>query len=529
MADQIIYPVAFDDECAYCEVWTREFTSNPGSTYSVEDLSNAPYRVLSLGDDAMVPGIEFDLSIPIAHPDNWLLVTFVPFDHLGKRGNVKHKKNKGSRGEIDDPGGPEGMESLLLWIDASQEGFAENDDVDTATDFSGNGHDMTCSQGTAFQPKWSDGQTPAGTPVFDFITPSLSSFSGDLNTDNAVNEPEYLRTATTLAIPTDGMTVFLVARRDGAHVEHTVFYRGADNTGQTPWVKEEDAGAGVYKVKWDPTGAIITPSDTTEFFIHAVRFESTSLARQYYNAEQAGSTWDPVASFDSATGFMLGGGNLQIAEFIVFEGALTDVEMNDIFAYLSDKHFNGTVDPPLGTAPDPPSVVLVSETTSSITVDVTMPASAPDSIRITINGLHSYDETVTVAGSATQTIVIGGSLNPDTTYVLDFRSVDAGLTSTKVSLIVTTDAVELVALDTPTDPDVAYSEGDQTVIVRVQPGANNPSLTEYHVETSSVTGGPYAFRAFGYDDGFGGLITFGVVQFSSAYTLYMRAVEIPAR
>jgi hypothetical protein len=495
----------------------------------------------------MVPGEAFPLSIPISAPENWQLATFVPFDHLAKRGKVQTFKVQGSRGEVVPPVGPEEEASLILWIDPSQEAFDDLDDVATATDFSGNGNDMTCSQSTAFQPRWQENQTLAGTPAFDFNTPSLSSFSGDLDTDNAANEPEYLRNAAVIATPTDGMTVFLVARRDGAHVEHTVFYRSATNGGQLPWVKEEDAGAGVYKVKWDPTGAIITPSDTTDWFIHAVRFESASLARQYYNGVQAGSTWNPTADFDADVGFMLGGGNIQIAEFQVFAGALTDASMDRRFSYLSDKHFgDGTGDPPVGASPDPPSVVLVSKTTSTITVDVTMPASAPDSIRITINGIHSYDETVTVAGSATQTIVIGGALNPDTTYVLSFRSVEDSLVSTAVSLTVTTDEVELVALDTPTSPDVSYSEGDQTVIVRVQPGANNPSLTEYHVETSSVTGGPYAFRAFGYDDGFGGLITFGVVQFSSAYTLYMRAwavktgwtdsskmtefsVEIPAR
>jgi hypothetical protein len=520
--DKIIYPVAFDNECAYCEIWTREFTTNPGSTYSVENLTAAPFRVLTLGDDAMVPGVEFDVEVPIAGPDNWLLATFVPFDHLGKRGNVKLRRTKGSRGDVTDPGGPESEASLIAWFDPGQESYADNDDVSSATDFSGNANAATCSQGVLFQPIWKENVTPAGTPSFRFTAgANANGITGvDLNTDAGAGEPEYLRTGFLGEIPTAGMVIMGVFRRWGAHVEHGGFYGGASNTGGSQWLKETHNIPDSTSVAWYPSGDVISGSLSTDFFIHTVVFESATVAKQYYNGVLAGSSWNPSADFDGDFGIIMGGGGeIEIAELQVYNSAGIDLTARHL--YLSDKHFNGTVDPPPGTAPDPPAAAAqISNTVDTITVRVTMPASAPDSIRIGVAGTRSYDETVTVAGSATQDFVITG-LEADTSYPLTFASVEAGLVSTSISIVGATDTAG-GTLDFPTSVEQAYSAGSQDILVRAQFGANNPLGTAIHASTSTAALGPYTGDYVGYEDGFGALIRIPYAQTSTSHTVYIR-------
>jgi hypothetical protein len=138
--------------------------------------------------------------------------------------------------------------------------------------------------------------------------------------------------------------------------------------------------------------------------------------------------------------------------------------------------------PPLGTPPDPPTAAIqLSQTSNSVTARVTLPAVAPEYIRVTaggVAGLRIFDVAVTEAGGDDQDIVIDG-LYPDSTYTFNFESVTDGLTSeTGVGFIGYTEASDGI-LDAPTVTGVTYNSGDQSFMITVTAGANNPSDTWY--------------------------------------------------
>lgn len=217
--------------------------------------------------------------------------------------------------------------------------YEDNDDVGTATDFKDGLYPATVA--TGWKPKYKTNQTPNGGPVFDFVSVNGNgNFSGYVGHPASAGEPQYLASPL-IAIPTAGMTIFTVAKRDGAHVEHGIFWRFASATGNSHGaLKETHGGDGsTDKVKWDDSSShIITASLSTDWFIHAIRFESATTVRQYYNGVDVGS-FDPATGADQILAMFLGsGGEVQIAEQHGFVDAISDSSMVRRHAYLSAIH-----------------------------------------------------------------------------------------------------------------------------------------------------------------------------------------------
>lgn len=524
-ADKIIYPVAFDNECAYCEVWIREFTANPGSPYSVENLTPNPYKVLTLGIDAMVPGIEFNLPIPLAGPDNWLMVTFVPFDHLAKRGNIQTKRNKGSRG-TNNPNNPTGLAKTVFWWEADGEtGYANGDPIGTLTDQSSNGNDAV-----ATVPGGSLGGGSDGT----YVTNGLNSLP-IVRTVGSVPGQGCFRTPVLFNPATYGATFFLVARRTSYRnsgffigFQSNVSGEGSNNANlgdkgdtfsNTNQMAYQTSETNVKVIVQDPCDAFgivcldIAP-DTVS---------GTPSITPYFN-NVAGTPFEGHHNInhDKLIEIACGGNGGTInAEFYcvgITQGQMTADERNDAHLYLIDKINIGTP-PPLDDSPDPPaSVVQVGSSASSITVRVTMPATAPDSIRIGVGTTRSYDETVAVAGGATQDFTIG-DLSADTPYNLSFRSVVGGLVSTAVSIVGTTSA-EGGTLNDPTSLAATYSRGDQAIILTAT-ATGNPRGTQYIVQTSTNPLGPFTGSRTGYNSGSSVTASIPYPQTVSAVTVYI--------
>jgi hypothetical protein len=229
---------------------------------------------------------------------------------------------------------------LACWLDAAQESYTNGATVSLATDFSSRGGNHATSP-SGWRPTFVTAATPAGGPAFQFSCTNNGNFSGDLDTDPGSGDPQFMRTPL-IANPCDGMTVFIVARRNGTAVEHTVFYRGASAEGSGAWLKEtwgsDTPTNAIDKLKWDQPAEVISDSDSTSWFIHCVRFESSSLARHWYNGVEY-QNWDPGSDFDRDNAFIIaGGGNLQIAEFKAYVGAMGNGRVDAQFESLADKH-----------------------------------------------------------------------------------------------------------------------------------------------------------------------------------------------
>jgi hypothetical protein len=186
-------------------------------------------------------------------------------------------------------------------------------------------------------------------------------------------------------------------------------------------------------------------------------------------------------------------GHHDIAIIWAWNRKLTDAEVALAFAMAAERVGTEVDPPPLGTLPDPPTnAVQTGSTVDSVTFDVTLPAVAPDFIRVAIgSALRTFDVAVTVAGGADQSITITG-LVAGREYAFGFYSVADGLRSTtSFRAEGTTADAGSDTLDTPTSPSAEYAVGPSTLYVTVTPGANNPAGTSFYLECGLVTTGPY--------------------------------------
>lgn len=480
----IVDEVAFDEECAYCEVWTKEFTSNPGAAYPVENKGPAPTRVLSLGADAFVVGIAQYISYPINAPLNYLMRTYVPFDHLGKRGNLQNIVTRGSTGAgvpggpIEDPGDIVSA-NLVLQLEADSLSLADNDPVASWTDLSGNAAHAV--QATAGKRPLFKTNILNGLPcvlfdnVDDMLVAPVSSLAANPFTILVVYATRSTGTAQgrTIVGGTDSLTesFFLSSGWDVSNNKHLA---------RTKWPGSgfiQDGSPVIDDFKVALYRRSPTTSGTGEYFVDGVSIGTETGDLVGHGPELAlggdGST-TPRSVGDCYT-------------FLVWEwdGELTDDEVAQVFALASERTGIEVDPPPLGDPPDPPSnVVQTGASSSSIEWTVTMPAVAPDYIRIT-TGIATQDVAVSVAGGAAQVIEVVVSIPPGTGIFTRFQCVDNGLLSTFVDRVGTTDPSS-GTLDAPTITDVAYSPGDQAFVVTLTAGANNPSATTYKLEYDEV-------------------------------------------
>jgi hypothetical protein len=92
------FPVIFDNLTSYVEVFATEDTADPGTPTSQE--FGVPLTTLSRG------GTQSRVDIPITRGDSWLVVTFVPYDALGRRGVVINRKAQGAGTSVTAPNSP---------------------------------------------------------------------------------------------------------------------------------------------------------------------------------------------------------------------------------------------------------------------------------------------------------------------------------------------------------------------------------------------------------------------------------------
>ncbi len=529
----IIWPTAFDDECAYCHIWIREYDSEPTLT-SVEGRSPAPFRTLTLGTDAMMPGVAVNVAIPISHPDNWLVVTWVPFDHLDKRGHPQTRKMQGSQGvpgTVTNPYDPPTVEpSLAVWIDPSQEDTFNNDDrVATGNDFSGEDNDAV-AVASGFRPLYKTNQTPAGDAVFRFASVNGNgNFGGDADTPANAGEPEYLVTPL-LGIPNDGMTIIVAGRRSGAHVEHTAFYRLATIGGNSDLgLSETHNIPDNTHLYYGINGTVIAESVTTDWFIHAVRFSSLVAERtDFYEGVEHDTVGNP-AQATAMNALLIGaGGEVDIADIQLFLTDLDDTKIAERFAWLDWKLRTPHDHIPVG---DPPLQITALEQVDSfvdsVTVRVTLPDPAPPKIKISIDGIRGFTVDVTGAPLGTQDIIVP-DLDEGMSYTICATSVsNSGLLPTAsppwwagLPLCITgTTDISGGTLDDIVSVEAAYDAAGQNILVRIETtGLNHPNGTIYHAEISpDNNAGPYAGDYVGFEDGFGALISIPFAQPSSSY------------
>ena len=505
LADKIIFEVAFDLECAYCLCWITEWTTDPGTVASVEGVAAQPFRILELGKEAFEPGISQPVAFPISGPDNFLGVTFVPFDHLAKRGpRPKTYKIQGSLGIIGDDG--EDAEdpldifgaALAVWYDPVQQtGYSDDDELIDVDDFSGNANTGTADfvgegiYAIAGNARYKTNQHN-GLPMFRFVRSSAA-----FNT-----LVQWIDTPPDIATLTDGCFMLVVGKRIDHH-EHNIVARFATtaNPAQNFARVTETHGDGFNnKLQWRSAEAnvnkTIDASLTTDLFAYGIRFASVSEALQWFNGiiDATNGTFDPSGDADQLGFWRIGEGDYLIGDFIFAVGDITFSQVSKAFTYVNKK-WSSSVDVPLGPQPDPPAgAVQVDQTSSSITINVEMPATAPDYIRIYMAS-RVIDVAVTVGGGAIQTIVIDG-LSPNKIYRMLLKSVEDGVESFPLIIFTHTDPLEDEALDTPAALTASYSRGDQSIVIHLdRTTLNHPSDTDYLVEASDVSGGPYSSTA----------------------------------
>jgi hypothetical protein len=498
---EITYEVTIDQETSYVEVWDREFTTHPGGPFSVERVAPKPFDILSLGEDFLVPGVATTITIPLSGPENYQMTTWVPFDHLGKRGNVQSFRVRGSTGlqDPDFPDDPEDIPDLQLKLEASAlvGDFALNDPIDVWECLMDPGVNDAVQADAARQPLLK--QTADGVYVARFG--GTEDASGD-----------YLLTpygVATNPTPADWTILVAYAPLGDSTFDYAPVVAGRDATWNSFFLHANPESSNgllnnhTARLTWSPTGFQHGPEATNdEMAIALVRSGAgtDAIVDSYTNGDYIGSNGGG-SPCGFATGLEIGAwtansnfGHHDVAIIWAWNRKLTDAEVALAFEMASERVGTPVSPPTPGTPPDAPTnVVQTASTVDSITVDCTMPASAPDFIRITINSSRTYDVAVSVAGSATQSITITG-LNAGLKYTLAFRSVEDDLQSlTAFKLTGETAAAGSSTLNTPTITSASYTEGNNTFSVIVTPGGNNPADTQFYLEAGLASGGPYPY------------------------------------
>jgi hypothetical protein len=157
----------------------------------------------------------------------------------------------------------------------------------------------------------------------------------------------WMNSTVPILTPTAGSTLYIVGKRWGSHYEHDTFASFTDTTGSSgdqSQIKEthNEGSLTNAEVKWRSGTLgeeIIIGSVTTNFFIYAISFENSSSATHYYNSTTAYSTFDPHSAADSTNRVLaVGGGNVQLAEVILYSLAHTAPNITSVLNYLSTKY-----------------------------------------------------------------------------------------------------------------------------------------------------------------------------------------------
>lgn len=225
---------------------------------------------------------------------------------------------------VDNTGGggfvPTDIAGCQLWLDASQEAFANNDPVGTATDWSGQGHNAT--QGTAGQQPTFKTNIINGLPVFRFD--GTADNLGGIATSNAAR------------------TVFIVLQKRSAVTGDSQVAISFNNTITAVIFTNSGffaSGYGWYAPATAIGGTVTNPN------ILGMKFSSASSVTPYVNGT-AGTPFDPDNDYSSGNAFRLGStdtgpnnpSDIDIAEVIIYDTALSDSDRDSVESYLGTKY-----------------------------------------------------------------------------------------------------------------------------------------------------------------------------------------------
>jgi hypothetical protein len=223
---------------------------------------------------------------------------------------------------------PDSITGLTFWMKARGESFADNDSVTTITDFSGEGNNA--------------GQPTAGNrPVFKTgIVNSQSVFRFDGSNDNVTNSVNSVG------------TVFAVVAFDSTGAEFRSFAGADGDSGQNreAWYFGLAGVANQTAFRRGITGnSLISAAGgtvaATTFVVLCGRVSGSTTVAQFNNGDAAGSSTSGTAlitvaktvigaAYDSDAILDFFDGD--IAELLIYSGALSDGEVDQVGDYLGD-------------------------------------------------------------------------------------------------------------------------------------------------------------------------------------------------
>jgi hypothetical protein len=292
-------------------------------------------------------------------------------------GGVASEADSAPAATVDQGSGvfsPDDIAGLECWLKADAIGLSDGANVTTWEDSHTSNKDATGATGQTFETNEIN-----GLPVVRFDgTDDKMTVSGITNNDAT-------------------RTIFMVARAQ-SHTTGDAFWGFVANAEMTM--------AGNGTVRWSTNQAVAVQSLTgagtagSTVRVITLRFNSTSSADGYDGAGAA-QNFDPNDVYQSGTSPLVLGarastafGNVDIAEFLVFDSALVDADLDDVRNYLLDKWIN---------APQTISAGVASEADSAPAATVSQPQ-APVS-----GGVASEADSVNAATvSQPQAPVAGG-------------------------------------------------------------------------------------------------------------------------
>jgi hypothetical protein len=262
-------------------------------------------------------------------------------------GGVASEADSAPAATVDQAGGafsPDDIAGLECWLKADAIGLADGDPVTTWQDSHTSNNDATGASGQTLQTNEIN-----GLPVVRFDgTDDKLTVSGITNNDAT-------------------RTIFMVARA----VTHATgdcffgFVTGADlnmtGSGQVRWNQNQAAGQQTIEAGTGVAGVTVR--------VITMRFNSTSSA-DAYSLDGAAQNFDPNDVYQSGSSPLnLGArvstffGNVDIAEFLVFDSALVDTDLDAVRGYLLDKWVNApqTISGGVASEADSAPVATVSQ------------------------------------------------------------------------------------------------------------------------------------------------------------------------
>jgi hypothetical protein len=96
----IVFRVKPNRHCAEFEVYVKEYSADPGADQAIDASYPTPFDAIVVGPDAAryraQPEQNYDLSIPIAGGNNYVMLTIVPYDAIARQGPRLNKKAQGN-------------------------------------------------------------------------------------------------------------------------------------------------------------------------------------------------------------------------------------------------------------------------------------------------------------------------------------------------------------------------------------------------------------------------------------------------